>query len=111
MCVCVCVCVCVYACVCVCVCVCVCLCVFGCVCASVYEHLFENISLLAFFTYTCVCIHLFAQHQHIIDRHIQLHVQLRGVGGDPVIVVGDGEGGGANAHVGTDVYFSHLRKR
>jgi hypothetical protein len=36
-------------------------------------------------------------------------VQLRGVGGDPFIVVGNGEGG--EAHVGTDLYFDNLKER
>ena len=36
-------------------------------------------------------------------------VQLRGVGGDPFIVVGNGEGGEAN--IGTDLYFDNLKER
>ena len=36
-------------------------------------------------------------------------MQLRGVGGDPCIVVGNGEGG--DGHVGTDLYFGKLKER
>jgi hypothetical protein len=36
-------------------------------------------------------------------------VLLRGVGSDPCIVVGNGEGG--ETHVGTDLYFDNLKER
>jgi hypothetical protein len=45
-------------------------------------------------------------------RHVtplQWRVLLRGVGADPCVVVGDGEGGGAD--VGTDLYFNKLKER
>ncbi len=40
---------------------------------------------------------------------MQWRVVLRGVGSDPCIVVGNGEGG--DADVGTDLYFSKLKER